>query len=65
MLVHPSLAGWWLKEGRVPSRVASVSPMLTLRVVKDHPDVGTGSLYTRFVPSTIDCELQQSKLVVD
>lgn len=36
-----------------------------LRVGRDHPEAGAGSLSIRVVPSTIDRELQQSKLGTD
>lgn len=66
LVVHPSLAGWWVARGGEGAERSGIC--LTdarVRVAKDHPDVGTGSLYMQFVPNTIDCELQQSKLAVD
>lgn len=55
LLVHPSLAGWWLEEGRVPSRVASVSLMLMLEWRR---------IAQTLVPSLCTCRLCPTPLIV-
>lgn len=62
------LAGWVGDRGAEGAaggqRMASALPG-ALRVGRDHPEAGAGSLSIRVVPSTIDRELQQSKLGTD